>query len=75
MVLDISVVFLFVFLLWKGIQLTFKLVGQKLEYIFHLYSVTSISLENLDNPGISKGNSFRAVKSNGFELNHVKNHG
>ena len=48
MVLDISVVFLFVFLLWKGIQLTFKLVGQKLEYIFHLYSVTSISLENLD---------------------------
>ena len=35
----------------------------------------SISLENLDNPGISKGNSFRAVKSNGFELNHVKNHG
>lgn len=36
--------------------------------------IGSTPLESLDNPGISKGNSFRAVKSNGFELNHVKNH-
>ena len=37
--------------------------------------IGSVSLENIDNPGIRQGNSFRAMKSNGFELNHVKNHG
>ena len=33
--------------------------------------ISSTPLESLDNPGISKGNSFRAVKSNGFELNFM----